>query len=467
MATVSLVWSGAAKPVDKQMAQPAASLNSKPASDPEIEMRPVDYDCNKFYEDVPTIVKNVGLGGSHVLGQILGAQAWRSSAPNVSSLEDGGIVPLLRANSMIASALGTKIGLYHASVWYIVGVSPNLSFDDYEKLCPWPDYEWVFMCFHGVGHAGMIRKRKEDWTEYSACADVGVVPKDYLEPAYAVCKGAPSTMIEFSCAMGFYHVVFEHLDPDSGEDPYFPCIGTDYPHKHGCFMTLFLVHAQSLSDAGTGDVVQRRAPMVASRGEGGRFCSGLAEQDTLNCIWGLATQMHFNGDGPLFNRYAKTTWGLTLNTTWVMYIPVPGGDNYMDLSAEDIGRNILAACHKVTPGPQANFAQWRACLSGSFGFWVSHIMRYRPMAMADRKRICTPFLKEVPGATEAYLSHLTCMKSIKVGYHTFIKHDDCPDEKDEFNVFKDARWKASWAYWRTADVHAPELSAFMAPFTDM
>lgn len=458
LVVLPLVWSGTGRPANEET---VSVLHGDAIQESQNKSSTVNYNCSQFYDDIPTVLKRLTLGGSHVLGQILGAQAWQAN-PNVTSIHEG-IEPLLQHHGMIPDGYGDTIGLYHASVWYIFGAN-NLLFDDLQLLCPRTDYEWVFMCLHGVGHGGLIRARKQEWKSYTACSEIGVVTSGALRIGYEVCRQAPSSFLEYSCSTGFYHSTFEHLDIEANKDTFYPCVDSDFPHKGACWCQAFLVLTQYQTNAGQGSLIQQRARMMIERGKGGKFCSNLTHEDTLACMWGLATNLFFNGNSQIFSHYAFDYWGLTLNSTWINYVPVRGQDGYLTVSAEYIGREVMAVCYKMTPGPYDNFAQWHACITGAFGLWMSHMFKYRPMPIAERQRICTAFREEIKGATEAYLSHLSCMKVVKIGFHSFIPFDDTPDDRDEYLIYRDSRWNPTWDYWRTVQVDDEPFHAFMSPF---
>ena len=77
-------------------------------------------DCEFVVPDVPAYVDGLQLGGSHVTGQFLGAQALMQ-AGSIENLTKT-FLPRIHHNAMIKHIFASHIGLYHASVWIITGV---------------------------------------------------------------------------------------------------------------------------------------------------------------------------------------------------------------------------------------------------------------------------------------------------------------------------------------------------------
>ena len=76
LVVLPLVWSGTGRPANEET---VSVLHGDAIQESQNKSSTVNYNCSQFYDDIPTVLKLLTLGGSHVLGHILGAQAWQAN----------------------------------------------------------------------------------------------------------------------------------------------------------------------------------------------------------------------------------------------------------------------------------------------------------------------------------------------------------------------------------------------------
>ena len=319
-------------------------------------------DCEFVVPDVPKYVERLALGKSHTTGQFLGAQALMQ-AGSLQNLTKT-FLPYIHHHAMIKHLFASKIGLYHASIWMITGVTDPSWELVASQLCPRPEYEFVQMCLHGFGHSGFVRLQHNAYADgYTGCSYQQTVNWGHLTEAYVPCSAAPSTFLEYLCAHGFYHGVWEHMDTSLTPHTY-PCVDLpgmpSYRFKTVCFTYMFMITAQADSGAGKGsEVMKSRQKVVLADGKkaNGYLCGDLTGQDELHCLFGLAGQYNFNGYSTLYEEKAIAEFGLKPSTGWYHHYPFE--DGYMHVDPITMGNDFKSLCFKLVPkGP---IDDWDRC----------------------------------------------------------------------------------------------------------
>ena len=109
---------------------------------------------------------------------------------------------------------GPGYGFFHGALWLVVGRGVATWELIRTVYCPKPEFEYLAICMHGVGHGGWVATMPTSITKaYTACDDVGIVTDlARFRTSFKWCLDAPSTFLTMTCSNGFYHGMQEHLD---------------------------------------------------------------------------------------------------------------------------------------------------------------------------------------------------------------------------------------------------------------
>jgi len=178
-------------------------------------------------------------------------------------------------------------GFIHGSVWYYVGVAPDLKWDGIVgHLCD-PSWPIFLSCVHGVGHGSFIRHSQQP---FSPCSRIGDVWPDAegMNKARQFCADAPTLRVGEVCANGLYHSYYENkgasLVGKEDGDWAFPC-QTSSPFEQHCFFWNALIGWRGVTD-------WRLKTVSTVTGHVSRACFDLpmdSETVRLGCITGVST----------------------------------------------------------------------------------------------------------------------------------------------------------------------------------